>query len=116
MNIKSEIEYFGDLGLIDKVRFICRICCEIAEEAKNLSGDANEVIRYRFVNELSQRLIRFSYQILSEDLSRPQDEVIIRMLLGTRTDKQAERLVHNAYRRVLRSFESYDTTVLLNNR
>ena len=58
MNIKSEIEYFGDLGLIDKVRFICRICCEIAEEAKNLSSDANEVIRYRFVNELSQRLIR----------------------------------------------------------
>jgi hypothetical protein len=38
------------------------------------------------------------------------------MLLGTRTDKLAERLVHNAYRRVLSSFESFDTTVLLNNR
>lgn len=116
MNIKSEIEYFGDLGLIDKVRFICRVGCEIAEEAKNLGTDNNEVMRYRFVNELNQRLIRFSYQILSEDLSRPQDEVIIRMMLGTRTDKQAERLVHNAYRRVLSSFESFDTTVLLNNR
>jgi hypothetical protein len=116
MNIKSEIEFFGDLGLIDKVRFICRIVCEISEEAKNGPADGHEAARFRFVTEINQRLIRFSYQILSEDAGRPQDDVIIRMLLGSRTDKQAERIVHNAYRRVLGSFESFDTTVLLNNR
>jgi hypothetical protein len=116
MNIKSEIEFFGDLGLIDKVRFICRIVCEIAEEAKNGPADGNEALRFRFVTEINQRLIRFSYQILSEDMGRPQDDVIIRMLLGARTDKQAERMVHNAYRRVVSNFESFDTTVLLNNR
>jgi len=36
------------------------------------------------------------------------------MLLGTRADKKAERIVQNAYRRVLTTFESFDTTVLLN--
>ena len=61
-----------------------------------------------------QRLARFSYQLLSEDSARPQDDVVIRMLLGTRADKSAERIMQNAYRRVLTSFESFDTTVLLN--
>ncbi|MGA2777599.1 MAG: hypothetical protein ABSF94_08570 [Steroidobacteraceae bacterium] len=116
MNIKSEIEFFGDLGLIDKVRFVLRVAGEICEEAKNGPSDGKEALRFKFANEINQRLMRFSYQILSEDLGRPQDDVVIRMLLGTRTDKQAERLVHNAYRRVLSSFESFDTTVLLNNR
>jgi hypothetical protein len=51
---------------------------------------------------------------LSEDPARPQDDVVIRMLLGTRTDKNAERMTHNAYRRVLLGFESFDTTVLMN--
>jgi hypothetical protein len=51
---------------------------------------------------------------LSEDAQRPQDDVVIRMLLSTRADKNAERIIQNAYRRVLTSFESYDTTVLLN--
>jgi hypothetical protein len=36
------------------------------------------------------------------------------MLLGTRADKNSERIVHNAYRRVLLGFESFDTTVLMN--
>ena len=53
---------------------------------------------------------------LSEDPARPQDDVIIRMLLGTRTDKNAERIVGNAYRRVLTNFESFDTTVLMSPR
>jgi hypothetical protein len=51
---------------------------------------------------------------LGEDATRPQDDVMIRMLLGTRADKNAERIMHNAYRRVLTGFESFDTTVLLN--
>jgi hypothetical protein len=116
MNIQSEIEFFSDLNLVDKVRFVLRLIHELAEEAKASSGmgDGVDAIRLRFTNEINQRLARFAYQILSEDPARPQDDVVIRMLLGTRTDKNAERVVHNAYRRVLTSFESFDTTVLLN--
>jgi hypothetical protein len=112
MNIQSEIEFFSDLGLVDKARFVSRLICEIAEEAK--VGDGNDAIRFRFANEMSQRLARFTYQLLGEDAARPQDDVVIRMLLGARADKNAERIMHNAYRRVLTSFESFDTTVLLN--
>ena len=114
MNIQSEIEFFSDLALIDKARFVARLIFEVAEEAKVGAGDGNDAVRLRFANEMSQRLARFAYQILSEDLARPQDDVIIRMLLGARADKNAQRIMHNAYRRVLTSFESFDTTVLLN--
>ena len=114
MNIQSEIEYFSDLGLIDKARFITRVICEVAEEVKALTGE-QEGSRLRFAHEINQRLARFAYQLLSEDSGRPADDVVIRMLLGTRADKSAERIVQNAYRRVLTSFESFDTTVLLNS-
>jgi hypothetical protein len=113
MNIQSEIEFFADLGLVDKARFITRLMCEIAEEAK--VGAGNDVLRFRFANEMNQRLARFTYQLLGEDLARPQDDVVIRMLLGARVDKESQRIMHNAYRRVLTSFESFDTTVLLNS-
>jgi len=115
MNIQSEIDFFTDLPQIDKARFVCRIVCEMADEAKLGASDGLEAQRLRFVNELNQRLVRVCYQILSEDPSRPQDDIVLRMLLGARTDKQAQRIVHNAYRRVLNSFESFDTTVLLNS-
>jgi exoribonuclease II len=85
---------------------------EIAEETK--AGEGAGAAYMKFAHELNQRLARFCYQILSEDATRPADEVIIRMLLGTRADKAAERIVQNAYRRVLNGFESFDTTVLLN--
>jgi hypothetical protein len=114
MNIQSEIDFFSDLCLVDKARFITRLICEIIEEAKVGAGDGADLIRYRFTSEMNQRLARFSYQILSEDVARPQDDVIIRMLLGSRADKNAERLMHNAYRRVLTGFESFDTTILMN--
>ena len=114
MNIQSEIEFFSDLGLVDKARFIIRLITEVAEEAKVGAGDGNDTSRLRFANEISQRLARFGYQLLSEDTARPADDVVIRMLLGTRADKHAERIMQNAYRRVLMSFESFDTTVLLN--
>jgi len=91
MNIQSEIEFFSDLGLVDKARFVTRLIFEVAEEAKVGAGDGNDA-----------------------DVTRPQDDVVIRMLLGTRADKNAERIMHNAYRRVLTGFESFDTTVLLN--
>jgi hypothetical protein len=114
MNIQSEIEFFSDLGLVDRARFMTRLLIEVAEEAKVGAGDGQDLIRLKFANEISQRLARFAYQLLSEDSARPQDEVVIRMLLGTRADKNAERIMQNAYRRVLMSFESFDTTVLLN--
>jgi hypothetical protein len=114
MNIQSEVEFFSDLGLLDKARFVARLIFELAEEAKVGAGDGNDAVRLRFANEMNQRLARFAYQLLGEDLSRPQDDVIIRMLLGARADKNAERIVQNAYRRVVTGFESFDTTVLLN--
>ena len=94
---------------------MARLIFEIAEEAKVGAGDAGDAVRLRFANEMNQRLSRFAYQILGEDPARPQDDVVIRMLLGARTDKNAERIMQNAYRRVLTGFESFDTTVLLNN-
>jgi hypothetical protein len=114
MNIQSEIEFFSDLGLIDKARFVARLIVEVADEAKVGAGDGNDAVRLRFANEMNQRLARFAYQLMGEDLTRPQDDVVIRMLLGTRADKNAERIMHNAYRRVVNGFESFDTTVLLN--
>jgi hypothetical protein len=113
MNIQSEIEFFSDLGLVDKARFIARLICEISEEAK-VGSDGNDVMRFKFANEMNQRLARFMYQLLGEDTARPQDDVVIRMLLGARADKTTQRIMQNAYRRVLTGFESFDTTVLLN--
>ena len=115
MNIQSEIEFFSDLGLVDKARFIIRLMGEIAEEAKVGAGDGQDLSRQRFTNEMLQRLARFTFQLLSEDAARPADDVMIRMLLGHRADKNAERIMQNSYRRVLTSFESFDTTVLLNS-
>jgi hypothetical protein len=116
MNVQSEIEFFADLGIVDKARFVSRLIVEIAEESKLGAVDGADVARYKFFNEMAQRLARFSYQLLSEDPARPQDDVMIRMLLGARADKGAERIMHNAYRKVLTGFESFDTTVLLNPR
>jgi hypothetical protein len=117
MNIQSEIEFFGDLGLIDQSRFIMRLIAELTEEAKQSGGDANQdASRLKVTNEMNQRLARFGFQLLSEDAGRPADEVIIRMLLGTRADKSMERMIQSAYRRVLTGFESGDTTVLLGPR
>lgn len=112
MNVQSEIDFFSDLALLDKARFVTRLIFEVAEEAK--AGAAVDAARLRFANEMNQRLARFAYQLLGEDAARPQDDVVIRMLLGARADKNAERIMHNAYRRVLGSFETFDTTVLLN--
>jgi hypothetical protein len=114
MNIQSEIEFFSDLSLVDKARFIVRLISEVCEEAKVGAGDGHDMSRLKFATEMNQRLARFGYQLLSEDRARPPDDVLIRMLLATRAEKNSERIMQNAYRRVLRSFESFDTTVLLN--
>lgn len=114
MNVQSEIDFFSELGLIDKARFLSKLMGEVSDEVKVGGGDGNELSKYRFAVEINQRLSRLVYQILSEDLARPQDDVIIRMLLSSRVDKVSERLMHKAYSRVVTSFESHDTTVLLN--
>ena len=113
MNIQSEIDFFSELGPVDKARFLSKLMGEVSEEVK-VGGDGNDLSRYRFAVEINQRLARLVYQILSEDLARPQDDVVIRMLLSSRADKNTERLLHKAYSRVVTSFESHDTTVLLN--
>jgi hypothetical protein len=45
MNIQSEIEFFSDLGLVDKARFITRLIIEVTEEAKVGMGDGNDLSR-----------------------------------------------------------------------
>lgn len=114
MNVQSEIEFFSDLAVVDKARFLSRLVGEVVEEAKVGAGDGNDLKRLKFSQEIVQRIARFAYQILSEDAARPADDVVIRMLLGARADKEAERIIRNAYRRVVTGFESFDTTVLLN--
>ncbi|MFO1465568.1 MAG: hypothetical protein U1F35_03855 [Steroidobacteraceae bacterium] len=114
MNIQSEIDFFSELGLVDKARFLSKLMGEVSEEVKVGGGDGTDLSRYKFAVEINQRLARLVYQILSEDLARPQDDVVIRMLLSSRADKTTERLMHKAYSRVVTSFESHDTTVLLN--
>lgn len=114
MNIQSEIEFFSDLSLVDKARFIVRLISEVCEEAKVGASDGQDVSRLKFATEMNQRLARFGYQLLNEDRARPPDDVLIRMLLATRAEKNSERIIQNAYRRVLTGFESFDTTVLLN--
>ena len=114
MNIQSEIDFFSDLCPVDQARFLTRLIVEVHEEAK--VGDGQDTSRVKFANEMSQRLARFAYQVLSEDAARPQDDVLVRMILGTRADAASERIMQTAYRRVLTSFESFDTTVLLNPR
>ena len=114
MNIQSEIEFFSDLAVVDKARFIVRLIIEVCEEAKLGAGDGNDTSQLKFAAEMNQRLARFGYQLLNEDRARPPDDVLIRMLLATRAEKNSERIMQNAYRRVLTSFESFDTTVLLN--
>jgi hypothetical protein len=119
MNLQSEIDYFSELRLIDKARLLNDFLHELAEEARSTYGSgADEVFdpaHLRFVNELSHRLTRVIDQLLSEDVSRPSDEVVLQMLLSNRADKVAERLVFNAYKRAIQGFESFDTTVLINN-
>lgn len=118
MNLQSEIEYFSDLTTIDKGRFLALLMNELADEARSTYGpQPDQVIQsglLRFINELQHRLSRVVYQILGEDLTRPSDDVVIRMLLSPRADKATERLISNAYRRALQGFDRHDTTVLLN--
>jgi hypothetical protein len=117
MNLKSEIEYFTEMRLLDKARLLNLFLHELAEEARGTYGptveEVHDTAHLRFVNELTHRLTRVIEQLLAEDATRPADDVVLRMLLSPRADKIAERLVYNAYGRAINGFESYDTTVLM---
>jgi hypothetical protein len=111
MNLKSEIDFFCDLFPIDKAGFLALLMHELAEEAKTTYGPVMDQVvtpgLLRFINELQHRISRFAYQILSEDTTRPADDVVIRMLLTPRPDKAAERVIVNAYRRTLQGFDRH---------
>lgn len=117
MNLQTEIDYFCDLRLIDKARLLNLFLHELADEARGTYGpgadQVHDTAHLRFVNELTHRLTRVIEQLIAEDGARPADEIVMRMLLTSRTDKVAERMVLNAYKRAVRGFESYDTTVLM---
>ncbi len=116
MNLRSEIEFYSELRLVDKARLLNLFLRELADEARSTYGPGDQVhdtVHLRFVNELVHRLTRVIEQLLAEDATRPADDVVLRMLLSSRTDKVAERLVYNAYSRAIQGFESYDTTVLM---
>jgi len=118
MNLNSEIEFFSELGVVDKARLLNLFLHELAEEARSTYGPAEQVhdgAHLRFVNELYHRLTRVIDQLLAEETTRPADDVVLRMLLAPRADKLAERLVFNAYARAIQGFESYDTTVLMSS-
>jgi len=116
MNLNSEIDFFAELGPVDKARLLNLFLHELAQEARATYGPAEQVhdgAHLRFVNELFLRLTRVVEQLLAEEATRPADDVVLRMLLAPRVDKVAERLVFNAYARAIQGFESYDTTVLM---
>jgi len=117
MNLRSEIEFFMELRLLDKARLLNLFLHELADEARGTYGPGTEQVHdtahLRFVNELTHRLTRVVEQLLGEDATRPADDVVLRMLLAPRADKVAERLVYNSYARAIHNFESYDTTVLM---
>jgi exoribonuclease II len=117
MNLRSEIDYFSELRLLDKARLLNLVLHELAEEARGTYGPGVDQVydtaHLRFVNELVHRLTRVIEQLLAEEATRPADDVVLRMLLAPRADKVAERLVYNAYARAIQGFESYDTTVLM---
>ena len=119
MNLRSEIEFYSELRLVDKARLLNLFLHELAEEARGTYGpgidQVHDAAHLRFANELSHRLTRVIEQLLAEEATRPSDDVVMRMLLSQRADKIAERLVYNAYSRAIQGFESYDTTVLMHS-
>ena len=117
MNLQSEIDYFREIGVVDKARLLASFLCELTIEARATYGATLEAVhdaaRLRFTNEVCNRITKLIEQILGDDKARPADDVVIRMLLGARADKVAEKMIHTAYRRALQNFERYDTTVFL---
>lgn len=116
MNLQSEIQYFNELARIDKARLLTIFLHELAQEARGTyaaAGDQAADSPLRLVNELVHRLTRVIEQLMTGEPSRPADDLVIRLLLGPRSSKSAERMILNAYRRTLSGFDRHDTTVLI---
>jgi hypothetical protein len=117
MNLQSEISYFTELGMQDKARLMASFLAELTAEARGTYGPSQESVHdaahLRFTNEMCHRITRLIEQYLGDDNSRPTDDVVLRMVLAPRADKNAERMVHNSYRRALQNLERYDTTVFM---
>jgi hypothetical protein len=119
MNLQSEIDYYGEIRVVDKARLMASFLNELTSEARATYGASQDTVHdaahLRLVNEMCNRITKLIEQYLADDNARPTDEVVIRMLLSPRADKVAERMIHNAYRRALQNFERYDTTVFMNS-
>jgi hypothetical protein len=119
VNLQSEIDYYRDIGTVDKARLLASFLSEMTLEARATYGatldTVHDAARLRFTNEMCNRVTKLIEQYLADDKSRPADDVILRMLLAARADKVAERMIHAAYRRALQNFERYDTTVFMNS-
>src|SRR6202012_2850849 len=111
MNLRSEIEFYSELRLLDKARLLNLFLHELAEEARATYGpgmdQVHDTAHLRFVNEFVHRLTRVLERWLGKEGTRPSDDVVLRMLLSPRADKIAERLVYNGYGRAIQGFESY---------
>ncbi len=116
MNLQSEIAYFTEMGLADKARLMASFLAELTAEARSTYGASQDAVHdgahLRFVNELCHRVCKLIEQYLGDDKTRPNEDVVLRMLLSPRADKAAEKMLQTAYRRALQNFERYDTTVL----
>src|ERR1700732_263717 len=117
MNLRSEIEFYSELRLLDKARLLNLFLHELAEEARATYGPGVEQVHdtahLRFVNELTHRLTRVIEQLLAEEATRPADDIVLRMLLSPRADQVAERPGFEPDARAIQGFESSDTTVLM---
>ncbi len=120
MNLQSEIDYFNDMAALDQARFLALLLHEISVEARQTYGSAADLIgdglRMRFLNEMVCRVARFTEQLLADDANRPANDVLMRMLLAPRTDKTAQQMILNAYRRATQGFDRYDATVTMGPR
>jgi len=120
MNLQSEIQYFTELAAVDQARLLAMFLHELSVEARTTYGAGPEQVldgaRLRFVNEMTARLARYIEQVLVDEPGRPGEEVLLRMLLAPRTDRAAERLIVNAYRRAIQTFDRNDMTVTMQPR
>lgn len=86
MNLRSEIEFYSELRLLDKARLLNLFLHELAEEARATYGpgmdQVHDTAHLRFVNELTHRLTRVIEQLLAEEATRPADDIVLRMLLS----------------------------------
>lgn len=107
MNIESEIKHFKDLSAIDQARFLTRFMYEMTLEARNFYSPTGaqdiDATKLRFINEIQHRITRFIEQVLLDDPARPADDVMLRLLLATRSEKSAEQLLHAAYARTIQA-------------